>query len=74
MNTDREYKADEIGVLKMDMSPRKELHCGDVGFGFSPCSAQPSTDETADILFRRFLCGGHLAIIREALRRDTGLT
>ena len=32
MNTDREYKADEIGVLKMDMSPRKELHCGDVGY------------------------------------------
>ena len=32
MNTDREYKADEIGVLKMNMSPRKELHCGDVGY------------------------------------------
>ena len=32
MNTDREYKADEIGVLKMDMLPRKELHCGDVGY------------------------------------------
>jgi GTP-binding protein LepA len=32
MNTDKEYKADEIGVLKMDMSPRKELHCGDVGY------------------------------------------
>ncbi|MBQ5655092.1 MAG: translation elongation factor 4 [Bacteroidaceae bacterium] len=32
MNTDREYKADEIGILKMDMSPRKELHCGDVGY------------------------------------------
>ena len=32
MNTDREYKADEIGVLKMTMSPRNELHCGDVGY------------------------------------------
>ena len=32
MNTDREYKADEIGILKMDMSPRKELRCGDVGY------------------------------------------
>ncbi len=32
MNTDREYKADEIGVLKMDLSPRNELRCGDVGY------------------------------------------
>ena len=32
MNTNRDYKADEIGVLKMSMSPRNELHCGDVGY------------------------------------------
>ena len=32
MNTQKEYGADEIGVLKMEMSPRKELHCGDVGY------------------------------------------
>lgn len=32
MNTGKEYKADEVGVLKMDMVPRKELHCGDVGY------------------------------------------
>ena len=32
INTGKEYKADEIGVLKMDMVPRKELHCGDVGY------------------------------------------
>ena len=32
MNTDREYEADEIGVLKMNLSPRSELHCGDVGY------------------------------------------
>jgi len=32
INTGKEYKADEIGVLKMDMIPRKELHCGDVGY------------------------------------------
>lgn len=32
INTGREYKADEIGVLKMDLSPRKSLHCGDVGY------------------------------------------
>lgn len=32
INTGREYKADEIGVLKMDMVPRQVLHCGDVGY------------------------------------------
>lgn len=32
INTGKEYKADEIGVLKMDMMPRKVLHCGDVGY------------------------------------------
>ena len=31
-NTGKEYEADEIGVLKMDMSPRKELRTGDVGY------------------------------------------
>lgn len=32
VNTQKSYHADEIGVLKMDFSPRKELHCGDVGY------------------------------------------
>lgn len=32
INTKKQYDADEIGVLKMDLSPRKELHCGDVGY------------------------------------------
>lgn len=32
INTEKEYIADEIGVLKMDLCPRKELHCGDVGY------------------------------------------
>ena len=31
-NTGREYVADEIGVLKMDMIPRKQLSTGDVGY------------------------------------------
>src|SRR5574344_1605923 len=31
-NTGMEYDADEVGVLKMDMIPRKELHTGDVGY------------------------------------------
>ena len=32
VKTQKSYHADEIGVLKMDLSPRKELHCGDVGY------------------------------------------
>ncbi len=32
VNTKKSYHADEIGVLKMDLSPRRELHCGDVGY------------------------------------------
>lgn len=31
-NTGKEYEADEIGVLKLDMSPRAELKTGDVGY------------------------------------------
>lgn len=32
VNTKKKYHADEVGVLKMDLSPRKELRCGDVGY------------------------------------------
>jgi GTP-binding protein LepA len=32
VSTGKEYNADEIGVLKMDMSPRKELSAGNVGY------------------------------------------
>ena len=31
-NTGKEYDADEVGVLKMDMVPRPELRTGDVGY------------------------------------------
>src|SRR5574344_450195 len=31
-NTGKQYDADEIGILKMDMVPRKELRTGDVGY------------------------------------------
>lgn len=31
-NTGKEYDADEVGVLKMDLVPRKELRTGDVGY------------------------------------------
>lgn len=31
-NTGREYNADEVGILKMDLSPKKEVRAGDVGY------------------------------------------
>ena len=31
-NTGKEYEADEVGVLRMDMIPRRELRTGDVGY------------------------------------------
>ena len=32
VNKKKKYTADEIGVLKMELSSRKTLHCGDVGY------------------------------------------
>ena len=32
VNTGKQYKSDEVGVLKMELSPKKELSCGDVGY------------------------------------------
>lgn len=32
VNTGKKYEADEIGILKMDLAPRKEVKTGDVGY------------------------------------------
>ncbi len=32
VNTGMEYDADEVGILRMDMEPRQEVGCGDVGY------------------------------------------
>lgn len=32
VNTKKEYIADEVGVLKMEMKPTKEITCGNVGY------------------------------------------
>ncbi len=32
VNTERDYNADEIGVLRLDMVPKKELSAGNVGY------------------------------------------
>jgi GTP-binding protein LepA len=31
-NTGRDYNADEVGILKMDLIPKKEVRAGDVGY------------------------------------------
>ena len=38
-NTGKEYEADEIGVLKMKLNPRKEIPCGSVGYIISGIKA-----------------------------------
>jgi len=37
--TGKEYEADEVGILKLDMSPREEVQCGDVGYIISGIKA-----------------------------------
>lgn len=32
VSTEKEYHADEVGVLKLEMSPRQEMSAGDVGY------------------------------------------
>ena len=32
VNTKQDYVADEVGVLEMNLVPKKTLHCGDVGY------------------------------------------
>ena len=39
VNTEKEYNADEIGVLKLDLAPRKEMRTGDVGYIISGIKA-----------------------------------
>ena len=37
--TGKEYEADEVGILKLEMSPREEVNCGDVGYIISGIKA-----------------------------------
>ena len=39
LNTGRDYNADEIGILKMDLSPKNEVRAGDVGYIISGIKA-----------------------------------
>jgi GTP-binding protein LepA len=37
--TGKEYEADEVGILKLEMSPREEVSCGNVGYIISGIKA-----------------------------------
>ena len=37
--TEKEYDADEVGILKLEMSPREEVSCGSVGYIISGIKA-----------------------------------
>jgi GTP-binding protein LepA len=37
--TGKEYEADDVGILKLEMSPRPEVNCGDVGYIISGIKA-----------------------------------
>lgn len=39
LNTGRDYNADEVGILKMDLSPKNEVRAGDVGYIISGIKA-----------------------------------
>ena len=39
VSTGKEYEADEVGILKLEMSPREEVKCGDVGYIISGIKA-----------------------------------
>ena len=39
LNTGRDYNADEIGILKMDLSPKTDVRAGDVGYIISGIKA-----------------------------------
>ena len=32
VSTGQEYEADEVGILKLKMTEKKEVNCGDVGY------------------------------------------
>ncbi len=45
VNTGKEYDADEIGVLKLDMDPRKQISAGNVGYIISGIKTSTECDK-----------------------------
>jgi GTP-binding protein LepA len=55
--TEKEYEADEVGILKLEMSPREEVSCGDVGYIISGIKASKEVKVGDTITHVRRSCG-----------------
>jgi GTP-binding protein LepA len=56
VNTKREYEADEVGVLRLNMEPRKTLYAGDVGYIISGIKTAKEVKVGDTITHRDYPC------------------
>jgi GTP-binding protein LepA len=55
--TGKEYEADEVGILKLEMSPREEVGCGNVGYIISGIKASKEVKVGDTITHVKRPCG-----------------
>jgi GTP-binding protein LepA len=55
--TGKEYEADEVGILKLEMSPREEVGCGEVGYIISGIKASKEVKVGDTITHVKRPCG-----------------
>jgi GTP-binding protein LepA len=55
--TGKEYEADEVGILKLEMSPREEVGCGNVGYIISGIKASKEVKVGDTITHIKRPCG-----------------
>jgi GTP-binding protein LepA len=63
--TGKEYEADEVGILKLEMSPREEVGCGDVGYIISGIKASKEVKVGDTITHVKRSCGRAIAGFEE---------
>ncbi|MDR1737613.1 MAG: translation elongation factor 4 [Candidatus Symbiothrix sp.] len=63
--TGKEYDADEVGILKLEMSPRDEVGCGDVGYIISGIKASKEVKVGDTITHVKRPCGKAIAGFEE---------